>query len=820
MFDDLDNSGPFVTITRIDGKTKDDKPLQPENPQDIPVLPTRNLILFPDVTAPISLSRESSKAIAQAAHKRNVLIGIVCQKDPIIENPELEDLVKYGVLARVLNVIKLPNGSDTAIVQAVEKFRIVGRGLGQAIPEAPISASVKMKFDRLPSGNDKRYAALASTLKETAVKLTEHSGEVSGVELSMNLRNIDDPLMLVNTVASMFPLDQNFKLHLLSLDSLRSRTEQLLEELLRREYFNELSDSIRDKARKGMEGHQRDAYLHEQLEAIREELYGEDNEDIEKILESMPPEGLPEHVKKIFDKEVEKLRRMSQQHPEYSVQINYLEYLVSLPWSKESKSKSSLPEAKKILDKDHFGLEKVKQRIIEQLAVILNNPDVKSPIICFVGPPGVGKTSLGKSIARALNRNYQRVALGGVHDEAEIRGHRRTYIGSLPGRIIDAVKRADTRNPVLLLDEIDKLGHDFKGDPSSALLEVLDPEQNYRFHDNYVDVDFDLSKVFFIATANTLSSIPQPLIDRMEIIELSGYLEEEKVEIAKKYLVPKNINELGMTNYKPRITDNAIREVIRSYTSESGVRQLEKNLASLMRKYLVKRLNDEPVPKTIGSDNVKEMLGVPVYSRDRYENNDFAGVVTGLAWTAAGGEILYIETSLIPGKGDKLSVTGNLGDVMKESATLALQYVKSHHKSLEIDSSLFERFNIHIHVPEGAIPKDGPSAGITMVTSIVSALKQVRVRNNLAMTGEITLRGKVLPVGGIKEKILAAKRAGIDTIILCKENRKNVEDIPEKYVEGLKFHYFDKISEVLEFALTDEKPVDAIDLLSTDAISK
>jgi len=544
-------------------------------------------------------------------------------------------------------------------------------------------------------------------------------------------------------------------------------------------------------------------FLQQQMEEIRTELYGDDD-DIEDLKKRAASANLPENVAKVFGKELEKLRRIAPQSPDYSVQYTYLQTLLDLPWGITTQLTVELPQAIQVLDEDHYGLEKVKERILEQLAVMINNPEGRSPIICLVGPPGVGKTSLGQSIAHALGRKYQRVSLGGVHDEAEIRGHRRTYIGALPGRIIDAIRRAGSSNPVILLDEVDKLGRDFKGDPSSALLEVLDPEQNCHFHDNYIDVDFDLSNVLFIATANTLSTLQQPLLDRMEVIDIAGYLPEEKVAIAQRHFLPRIHKELKSEWLNLQFPEDTLYALVERYTSESGVRQLEKRIAQVIRKQLLAKLSGKDIDTTITPDTLQTLLGAPVYIRDRYEGNDYAGVVTGLAWTAVGGEILYIESSIAAGKGEKLTLTGNLGDVMKESAVIALQYVKAHASQLGIDPTIFDRYLLHIHVPEGAIPKDGPSAGVTMVTSIVSALTQKRVRARIAMTGEITLRGRVLPVGGIKEKILAAKRAGITDIVLSADNRKDIEDIHQRYLQGLEFHYVTTIDEVLAYAITDE----------------
>ena len=610
--------------------------------------------------------------------------------------------------------------------------------------------------------------------------------------------------MLLNIVSTFMPFEPSRKYEILRTVAPKSKAFLILTELALHKEFLTITNDIQQRTRMNITNDQRSNFLHQQLETIKQELYGDDSDEIE-LTRRASKVDLPKEVAATFNRELNKLTRYNPQSPDYAIQYSYLEMLLELPWNKIDPLNTDLSKAKAILDADHFGLNKVKERILEQIAVLMHTPNGKAPILCLVGAPGVGKTSLGQSIAKALGRKYQRVSLGGLHDEAEIRGHRRTYIGALPGRIITAMKRADSSNPVILLDEIDKIGSDFKGDPSAALLEVLDPEQNCAFHDNYIDVDYDLSKVLFIATANTLSTISQPLLDRMEVIDLSGYLLEEKVEIAKRHLLPRVLKENSLTKRNFNISDEAIVKIIEGYTSESGVRQLEKKIASVVRKYILKKVSGEKTERTLTPEGVKQLLGVEKFTKDRYEGNDYAGVVTGLAWTSVGGEILYIESSLAKGKGEKLTLTGNLGDVMKESAVIALQYVKAHASSFDIASDLFEKYQLHIHVPEGAIPKDGPSAGVTMVTSIVSAMTQRKVKPRTAMTGEITLRGKVLPVGGIKEKILAAKRAGISTIVLSEQNRKDVEEISAEYILGLNFIYVKDISQVLSAALMDEQ---------------
>ncbi len=770
---------------------------------DLPLIATRNLVLFPGVTIPISLVRPNSYITAKEASQKNIPIGIVCQLNPDEEEPKIpKDMYKYGVIADVLKVFELPDGGHTAVIKARDKFKIIGKGYGNTIPQAQLSASVKIVNEIIPSKNDKEFDALSVAVKDTTLNLLKKMSDAPN-ELIFNISNYPEPVGLVNLVATHAPFESLVKHRLLSIYHVKKRAFELLSELTKNEQMVEISRDIQQRARQNLDEQQRNVFLQSQMEAIRQELYGE-GDDIDALETKAENIELSEAARKTFNKEIEKLRRLNPQSPDYSVQFSYLETLLDLPWNKFTPLNDDFNNAAQILNNDHYGLEKVKDRILEQLAVLMNTPDGKAPILCLVGPPGVGKTSLGESIARALGRNYHRVSLGGLHDEAEIRGHRRTYIGAMPGRIIDAMKRCGSSNPVLLLDEVDKIGHDFKGDPSAALLEVLDPEQNCHFHDNYIDVDYDLSKVLFIATANTLSTLSQPLLDRMEIIDISGYLLEEKIEIALRHFIPRILKENGFEAESIEFKDDALIKIIEGYTSESGVRQLEKKIAAIIRKLVLKKMSGKEYPNIITKDNVKELLGVELYNKDRYEGNSFAGVVTGLAWTAVGGEILFIESSLAKGKGENLTLTGNLGDVMKESAIIALQYVKAHASQLGINEENFDKYNLHIHVPEGAIPKDGPSAGITMATSIVSTFTQKKVRKNIAMTGEITLRGKVLPVGGIKEKILAAKRAGISDIILSIDNKKDVEDISEKYLSGLKFHYVNTVLDVIKLAILDD----------------
>ena len=767
---------------------------------DLPLIATRNLVLFPGVTFPVNLVRRSSLETAEAAYRRSMPVGLVCQLSPADDDPSVPgDLYKYGVIIDVLKVLRLPDDTHTAVVRARQKFKILGPGAGQSLPGTQLAASVKLVKDTNPKQGDKEFLALSAAIKDSTISILKKMGDNLS-EMVLNVSNYPEPVGLINMVATHAPLDPKVKHALLAMHRLKERAFALLTELTRNEQMVDITREMQERARRSIDSQQRNHFLHQQMEEIRQELYGDQGE-VAQLEKRAAEAGLPENVAATFNKELDKLRRTNQQSPDWGVQLSYLETLLDLPWGKYSEQNSDFAVAEEVLNADHYGLDKVKDRILEQLAVMINTPEGRSPILCLVGPPGVGKTSLGQSIARALGRKYQRVSLGGLHDESEIRGHRRTYIGAMPGRIMDAVRRSGTSNPVMLLDEVDKVGQDFKGDPSAALLEVLDPEQNKCFHDNYIDVDFDLSKVLFIATANTLSTLSQPLLDRMEIIDISGYLLEEKVEIAMRHLLPRMLEQNAFADGELQFSKETIVRVIESYTSESGVRQLEKQLAQIVRKIVRAKVSGKDWPHVILSEHLSEYLGVEKFTRDRYEGNAFPGVVTGLAWTAVGGEILFIESSLSAGKGEKLTLTGNLGDVMKESAVIAHQYVKAHADVFGIPMDKFDSQNLHIHVPEGAIPKDGPSAGITMATSIVSAYTGRLVRERLAMTGEITLRGKVLPVGGIKEKILAAKRAGITDIILSESNRKDVEAINSIYVEGLTFHYVTTVCEVIEKAL-------------------
>lgn len=766
---------------------------------NLPLLPTRDFVLFPGVTFPITIGRDMTMATARHAHETDTPVGIVCQKDASQDNPTtIKDVHSYGVVARVVKVIQIPDGPTTAILHSYMRFRITGEGT-----DGGLTAKVKLLNDRPAGASDKESEALVGIIKNTALDLIRKSTDGPS-DLEFNLKQIDDPVLIVNLVATQTPFPVAFKIEMLKEAYLKKRAYMLLTQLTRSDQMLKLMETITERTKESLSEQQRNAFLSQQMESIRQELYGNDD-DASKLRKKAEEIAFSDEAREAFYKEVDKLSRLNPSSPDYSVQYSYLDLLTQLPWGVYTTETDSLKKAEDVLEEDHYGLEKVKERIVEHLAVMMNTPDAKSPILCLVGAPGVGKTSLGQSVAHALGRKYQRVSLGGLHDEAEIRGHRRTYIGAMPGRIIDAVRRSGSSNPVLLLDEIDKIGADFKGDPAAALLEVLDPEQNSKFHDNYVDLDFDLSKVMFIATANTLSSISQPLIDRMEVIDISGYVIEEKIEIARRHLLPRLLAENALEASEFNISESGITAIIENYTSESGVRQLEKRLAAIVRKVVKKKVSGEPFPAVVEPADLKELLGVAPFTRERYEGNDYAGVVTGLAWTSVGGEILYIEVSVAPGKGEKLTLTGNLGNVMKESAVIALQYVKTNYKKFGINPEIFDKYTLHLHVPEGAIPKDGPSAGITMVTAMVSALTQRKVRGRLAMTGEITLRGRVLPVGGIKEKILAAKRAGNNTIILSADNRKDIEDIAPNYLEGMEFIYVKDISEVIDHALLDEK---------------
>lgn len=801
-FDDLDDNIGIVMPILTECDVDEDFTEGIEKVGDtIPILPLRNMVLFPGVALPVIIGRpKSMRLIKEAVHKKS-LIGVVCQKEMGTEDPILEDLYTTGVIADIVRVLEMPDGSTTVILQGKKRFEL--NELTETDPY--LSGKITVLEDTKPDKTDREFEALISTIKDLTIKMLGAVAEPPR-DLIFSIKNNKNVLYVVNFSCSNIPSGSAEKQQLLLIGDLKERAYRLLF-ILNREYqLVELKASIQMKTHEDINQQQKEYFLQQQIKTIQEELGGNINElEIKELREKASRKKWPAEVAQVFEKELRKLERLHPQSPDYSVQTQYVQNIVNLPWNEYSKDNFNLSHAQKVLDRDHYGLEKVKERIIEHLAVLKLKGDMKSPIICLYGPPGVGKTSLGRSIAEALRRKYVRVSLGGLHDEAEIRGHRRTYIGAMCGRIIQNIQKAGTSNPVFILDEIDKITNDFKGDPASALLEVLDPEQNNAFHDNYLDIDYDLSKVMFIATANNLNTISQPLLDRMELIEVSGYIMEEKVEIAAKYLVPKQMDVHGLKKGSVKFPKKTLQVIVEAYTRESGVRELDKKIAKIMRKLARKVASDEPIPTSIKPEDLYEYLGAVEYSRDKYQGNDYAGVVTGLAWTAVGGEILFVESSLSKGKGSKLTLTGNLGDVMKESAMLALEYIHAHAAQFNINEELFENWNVHVHVPEGAIPKDGPSAGITMVTSLVSAFTQRKVKKNLAMTGEITLRGKVLPVGGIKEKILAAKRAGIKELILCKENEKDINEIKPEYLKGLVFHYVSDIQQVVDLALLREK---------------
>lgn len=801
-FDDLDDNIGIVMPILTECDVDEDFTEGIEKVGDtIPILPLRNMVLFPGVALPVIIGRpKSMRLIKEAVHKKS-LIGVVCQKEMGTEDPILEDLYTTGVIADIVRVLEMPDGSTTVILQGKKRFEL--NELTETDPY--LSGKITVLEDTKPDKTDREFEALISTIKDLTIKMLGAVAEPPR-DLIFSIKNNKNVLYVVNFSCSNIPSGSAEKQQLLLIGDLKERAYRLLF-ILNREYqLVELKASIQMKTHEDINQQQKEYFLQQQIKTIQEELGGNINElEIKELREKASRKKWPAEVAQVFEKELRKLERLHPQSPDYSVQTQYVQNIVNLPWNEYSKDNFNLSHAQKVLDRDHYGLEKVKERIIEHLAVLKLKGDMKSPIICLYGPPGVGKTSLGRSIAEALRRKYVRVSLGGLHDEAEIRGHRRTYIGAMCGRIIQNIQKAGTSNPVFILDEIDKITNDFKGDPASALLEVLDPEQNNAFHDNYLDIDYDLSKVMFIATANNLNTISQPLLDRMELIEVSGYIMEEKVEIAAKHLVPKQMDVHGLKKGSVKFPKKTLQVIVEAYTRESGVRELDKKIAKIMRKLARKVASDEPIPTSIKPEDLYEYLGAVEYSRDKYQGNDYAGVVTGLAWTAVGGEILFVESSLSKGKGSKLTLTGNLGDVMKESAMLALEYIHAHAAQFNINEELFENWNVHVHVPEGAIPKDGPSAGITMVTSLVSAFTQRKVKKNLAMTGEITLRGKVLPVGGIKEKILAAKRAGIKELILCKENEKDINEIKPEYLKGLVLHYVSDIQQVVDLALLREK---------------
>ncbi|MDR2823635.1 MAG: endopeptidase La [Prevotellaceae bacterium] len=794
------SDGEMISVMQIDGQHSE---IKLDEVTALSILPLRNIVLMPGAILPVSVTRKKSIKLAREAHATEALVGVCTQKDKEVEDPTSEQLYQKGTVGIIHRVIEMPDNSVTIILEGKKRF-----AMGEVLQEQPtLFTRVHLLNDIFPDIKklrEKEVQALFSSIIDISIAFVNNSGLIPA-EAAFTIRNIDNPLYLINYILVNFSFEVADKQRLLEIDDLLERAYQLLALLKKERELLDIKIDIQKKAHEEMNKQQREYFLHQQMRTIQKELEEEDAVDVETLRERGKKKKWNEQTAKTFERELKKLKRENPHSPDYSTQLNYIETLLNLPWNEYTKDIFNLKKAKRQLDKDHYGMEKVKERILEHLAVLKLKGDMKSPIICLYGPPGVGKTSLGKSIATALGRKYIRVSLGGLHDEAEIRGHRRTYIGALPGRIIQNILKAESANPVFVLDEIDKVSADYKGDPAAALLEVLDPEQNTNFHDNYLDADFDLSKVLFIATANNLNTIPRPLLDRMELIEVSGYTQEEKIEIARNHLLKKEIENHGLKTEYLILEKPVVQRIIADYTRESGVRQLSREIAKMCRKIARKVAENTDYNAVVSETDLTEFLGAPRFSSDQYAGNDYAGVVTGLAWTQVGGEILTIETSLSPSKTPKLNLTGNLGEVMKESAMLALEYVKSHADILKIDNKLFEKFSIHIHVPEGAIPKDGPSAGITMTTALTSLLTRRKVRKNLAMTGEITLRGKVLPVGGIKEKILAAKRAGIKDIILCAENQKDINEIKPIYLKGLHFHYVSDMQQVIDCALLKEK---------------
>ncbi|MEN9998105.1 MAG: hypothetical protein RI922_1095 [Bacteroidota bacterium] len=799
----MDNDAEFIPLITAEEEENMNKQ---EFPEDLAILPLRNNVLFPGVVIPITVGRDKSIKLIQEANKGNKIIGVVSQKNQEEESPEFADLHTIGTVAQIVRMLKMPDGSSTVIIQGKRRFEIV-----QPTQTEPyMRANVKMLKEKAFDKNSKEMEVLFKTIKDLALQIIRDSPNIPS-EASFAIGNIDSPTFLVNFISSNMNADVSKKQEMLEELDMKKRVMMVMEHLTLEIQMLEMRNEIQSKVRKDMDRQQREYFLHQQMRTIQDELGDNPQEqDVRDLALRAESKKWDERVSKLFYKELDKLQRMNPQGAEYTVQMNYLDLLLDLPWGEYSTDDLDLKRAEKILERDHYGLESVKKRILEYLAVLKLKGNMKSPILCFYGPPGVGKTSLGKSIAEALGRKYIRMSLGGLHDESEIRGHRKTYIGAMPGRVIQNIKKAEISNPVFVLDEIDKLGRSNHGDPSSALLEVLDPEQNNAFYDNYVETEFDLSRVMFIATANNLSTVQGPLRDRMEIIEVNGYTIEEKIEIAKRHLLPKQIEEHGITKKDISIDKKVMEKLIEEYTNESGVRGLDKMVAKIVRNRARQIAMEEEFTAKISQEDLFTVLGAG-RGRTKYENNEVAGVVTGLAWTSVGGDILFIESSITKGKG-KLTLTGNLGDVMKESAIIALEFLKAHSSWLNLNQEAFDNHNVHIHVPEGATPKDGPSAGITMLTSLASLFTQRRVKKNLAMTGEITLRGDVLPVGGIKEKILAAKRAGIKEIILCDKNRKDIDEIKQDYLKGLTFHFVSHMHEVLDIALTNEKVKNAVEV--------
>jgi len=796
LSDSIEADAEFIPLITAEEEESMNKQ---EFPEELPILPLRNNVLFPGVVIPITVGRDKSIKLIQEANNGAKIIGVVSQKNQDEESPEFNDLHSIGTVAQIVRMLKMPDGSTTVIIQGKRRFELVT----PVQSEPYMTAKVKMLSDAKANLKSKEMQMMIKSVKDLALQIIKESPNIPS-EASFAIGNIDSPTFLVNFISSNMNADVSKKQEMLEELDMKQRVIKVLEHLNLEIQMLEMRNEIQSKVRKDMDRQQREYFLHQQMRTIQEELGDNPQEqDVRDFHARAEKKKWTGKVEKLFYKELDKFQRMNPQGAEYTVQMNYLDLLLDLPWNEYSKDKLDLNRAKKILERDHYGLEKVKERILEYLAVLKLKGNMKSPILCFYGPPGVGKTSLGKSIAEALGREYIRMSLGGVHDESEVRGHRKTYIGAMPGRIIQNIKKAGISNPVFVLDEVDKLGRSNHGDPSSALLEVLDPAQNSEFYDNYVETEFDLSKVMFIATANNLGEIQGPLRDRMELIEVNGYTIEEKIEIAKRHLLPKQIEEHGISKANISIDKKVLEKLVEEYTNESGVRGLDKMVAKLVRNRARQMAMEEEYSVKITAEDLKTIIGSG-RGKTKYSNNEVAGVVTGLAWTSVGGDILFIESSLTQGKG-KLTLTGNLGDVMKESAVIALEYLKAHSDWFDFEQSVFDRYNVHVHVPEGATPKDGPSAGITMLTSLASLFTQRKVKQNLAMTGEITLRGEVLPVGGIKEKILAAKRAKIKEIILCEKNRQDIEDIKPDYLKGLTFHYVTTMKEVLDIALMKGK---------------
>lgn len=781
---------PIIPLNEENDGLEDEK-----IPDELALLPLRNTVLFPGVVLPITVGRDKSIKAVNDAYKADKLIGVVAQKDSTVEDPNLVDLTDVGTVARIVKLIKMPDGGTTIIIQGRKRFKI-----SEIVSEDPyFKARIEQLQDEIVT-DDPEFDAYISSIKDLAGQIIQLSPNLPS-EASIILKNIENPSFLVHFVSSNLNCDLKDKQQLLEINNLRTRAELLLKLLQVELQLAELKNKITNKTKADLDKQQREYFLQQQLKSIKEELGGDTNDrEVKELQRKAEKKQWTEAAAELFRKGIEKLERMHPSTPDYSVVYNHLDLMLDLPWKEYTEDSYDLKKAKKILDNDHYGMDKIKERILEYLAVLKLKGDMKSPILCFVGPPGIGKTSLGRSIASAIGRKYVRLSLGGLHDESEIRGHRKTYIGAMPGRVLQSIRKVKTSNPVMILDEIDKIGNDHRGDPSSAMLEVLDPEQNGTFYDNYLELEYDLSKVLFIATANNINAINPALRDRLEIIDLSGYSIEEKVEIAKRHLIPKQKDAHGLKALKMRISNNIVERVIQDYTRESGVRELDRQLASIMRSLAKDVALEEEIPESLTEDHIEEILGKSRYSNEIYKVGNPAGVAVGLAWTYVGGDILFIETSLSEGKGE-LKLTGNLGNVMKESVSTALSYLQAHAKEFKIDPKLFSQRNVHVHVPEGAVPKDGPSAGITMLTALTSAFTGRKVKSYLAMTGEITLRGQVLPVGGIKEKILAAKRAGIKEIILCWQNEKDIKEINPDYIKGLKFHFVKEMNQVVDIAL-------------------